>query len=138
MVEGSERNIIDYILESNRGEIIRKGERETNFIKIDDKRYRYNRNNPISDTLKKKLNKVKKTIEYKRHELINKTDARWLKVDKNKALKALIAIQRNYTANIRREQAFGNYANTYSITDIKVRGLKGLSYIKYQEPNLKQ
>ena len=59
-----------------------------------------------------------------------------MKVDKNKAL---ISIQRNFKAKITGEQsAFRNYANSYSITDIKPRGIKGISYIRYQEPQLKR
>ena len=37
MVETSGRFIIDYLLSSNRGELIKKNDRETNFMKIDKK-----------------------------------------------------------------------------------------------------
>ena len=37
MVETSDRFIIDYLLSSNRGELIKKNDRETNFMKIDKK-----------------------------------------------------------------------------------------------------
>ena len=72
MVETSEKIIIDYILSTNRGEIVRKNDRDTNFIKIGVKQYRYDKTKPISDRLKTKLNKVKQTIDYKRHELVEK------------------------------------------------------------------
>ena len=35
MVETSDRFIIDYLLSSNRGELIKKNDRETKFMKID-------------------------------------------------------------------------------------------------------
>ena len=35
MVETSDRFIIDYLLSSNRGERVKKNDRETNFMKID-------------------------------------------------------------------------------------------------------
>ena len=57
-------------------------------IKIGETTYNYNKNKPITERLKKKLNKVKSTIDYKRHELVEKKDIKWLNVDKNKALKA--------------------------------------------------
>ena len=116
MVEPSERNIIDYLISTKRAEIVKKNDRETNFIKIGEKRYRYNKSKPLTDLFKKKLHKVKQTIDYKRHELVEKKDAKWLNVDKNKAL---IKIQRNFKAKITEEQsAFKNYANSYSISGI--------------------
>ena len=38
MVETSDRFIIDYLLSSNRGERVKKNDRETNFMKIDKKK----------------------------------------------------------------------------------------------------
>ena len=72
MAETSEKFIIDYLLSSNRGEIVKTNDRDTNFIKIGEKQYRYDKTKPISDRLKTKLNKVKQTIDYKRHELVEK------------------------------------------------------------------
>lgn len=132
MVETSEKIIIDYLLSTNRGEIVKKNARDTNFIKIGEKQYRYDKNKPISDRLKTKLNKVKQTIDYKRHELVEKKDAKWL--NKNKAL---IKIQRTFKAKISEEQS-KNYANSYSIADIRPRGIKGISHTRYQEPQLKR
>ena len=137
MVETSGRFIIDYLLSSNRGELIKKNDRATNFMKIDKKkRYKYDKTKAISDRLKPKLNKVKQTIDFKRHELVEKKGAKWLNVDKNKRR---IKIQRNFITKIAEEQpAFRNYADSYSITDIKPRGIKGISYTRYQELQLKQ
>ena len=80
--------------------------------------------------------KSKQTIDFKRHELVEKKGAKWLNVDKNKRR---IKIQRNFITKIAEEQpAFRNYADSYSITDIKPRGIKGISYTRYQELQLKQ
>ena len=38
MAEASDRFIIDYLLSSHRGELIKKNDRETNFMKIDQKK----------------------------------------------------------------------------------------------------
>ena len=55
---------------------------------------------------------------------------------KNKTLKG---IQKRYKATITDEQsAFKNYTNSYSISNIKVQGIKALQYLKYQDHNLKQ
>ena len=88
MVEGSEGDVIDYLLKSNKGEILKRGDRELNKLKIGETTYNYNKNKPITDRLKKKLNKVKSTIDYKRYELVEKKHIIWLNVDKNKALKS--------------------------------------------------
>ena len=97
MVETSGRFIIDYLLSSNRGELIKKNDRETNFMKIEKKkRYKYDKTKAISDRIKPKLNIVKQTIDFKRHELVEKKGAKWLNVDKNKRR---IKIQRNYNKN---------------------------------------
>ena len=135
MAEGSERDVIDYLIKSNRGEIVKVGDRELNKIKIGERTYNYNRNRPITDRLKRKLNKVKSTIDYKRYELVEKKDVKWLRVDKNKTLQAY---QKRFKADMKVETAFKNYANSFSISNIKVRGLKGLSYIKYQDKTLKE
>ena len=97
MVESSEKNVIDYLLSSNREEVVKKNGRDTNFIKIGEKQYRYDKTKPISDRLETKLNKVKKNFDYTRHELVEKKDAKWLNVDKNKAL---IQIHKNFKAKI--------------------------------------
>ena len=34
------------------------------------------------------------------------------------------------------QQAFKEYANTYSVSDIRLKGMKGLSYLKYQKQRL--
>ena len=79
---------------------------------------------------------MKSTIEYKKHELVKKKDAKWLKVDKNKALQS---IQKRFKSTIKDEQsAFKNYANSYSVSNLRLLGLKALSYLENQDVRLKQ
>ena len=68
---------------------MKRSDRELNKLKIGERTYNYNKNKPITDRLKKKLNKVKSTIGYKRYELVKKKNIIWLNVDKNKALTIL-------------------------------------------------
>ena len=86
--------------------------------------------------MKRKLDKVKQTLDYKRYELVTKKDAKWLKVDKNKALQS---IQKRFKSTVKDEQsAFSNYANSYSVSNLKLQGIKALSNLKYQDFKLKE
>ena len=136
MVEGLYKDIIKFLVKSNQGEIVVKNGRETKKFKIGDKTYNYDKEQPLTDRLKKKLNSFKKTMDYKKFQLETKSDARWVRIDKNRPLRA---IQKRFKAKVRDEQsAFNHYANSYSISDIKVRGIKAISYIKYQDVILKK
>ena len=66
MVENSERFVLDFILSSNKGEILKRGDRELNKLRIDDKVYNFDRGKPLSKTLKIKFNKLKQTMDYKK------------------------------------------------------------------------
>ena len=135
MVESSERNILDYLLSSDKAEIVQKNGRNTNKIKIGERTYIYKEGEALTKRLKTKFNKVKQTLDYKRYELVNKKDKKWLSLDKNKAL---TSIQKRFKATIENEHsAFGNYVNSYSIKNLRVQGVKALQYLKYQDVNLK-
>ena len=84
MVETSNRFMIDNLFSSNRGELIKKNNRETNFKKIGEKQYRCDKTKPISDGRRSKLNKIKQAIDYQRHEVVEKKGAKWLNVEKKK------------------------------------------------------
>lgn len=86
--------------------------------------------------MKRKLDKVKQTLDFKRYELVTKKDAKWLKVDKNKALQS---IKKRFKSTVKDEQsAFSNYANSYSVSNLKLQGIKALSNLKYQDFKLKE
>ena len=136
MVERSEQIVLDYLFSSDQGVIVQRNGRDTKKLKIGDKTYQYVRGQPLTDRLKRKLKNVKQTIGYKRYELETKRSIRWTRLDKNKAL---TGIQKRFKATITDEQsAFGNYVNSFSISNIKVQGIKALQYLKYQDYKLKQ
>ena len=94
------------------------------------------RGKPISKRLITKFNKIRQTIDYKKYELKEKRGIRWVNLDKNKAL---TGIQKRFKATITDEQsAFKNYTNSFSISNIKVRCIKALQYLKYQDFKLKE
>ena len=48
-------------------------------------------------------------------------------------------MQKRFKATIAEEQsAFGRYVNSFSISNIRVQGIKALQYLKYQDYKLKQ
>ena len=74
-------------------------------------------------------------MDYKRYELKEKRGIRWINLDKNKAL---TGIQKRYKATITDEQsAFMNYTSSYAISDISVKGIKSIQYLKYQDFKIK-
>ena len=136
MVEQSDKIVLDYILTSEEGEIIKKDGRETKKLKIGDKTYNYDRGKPLTDRLKKRLTTVRQSIGFKKYELENRLNVRWTNLDKNRAL---TGIQKRYKATITEEQsAFKNYVYSYSLTGIRVQGIKALQYLKYQDVRLKE
>ena len=98
--------------------------------------YNFERNKPITNRLKTKFNKIRQTMDYKRYELKEKKGKKWVDLDKNKAL---IGIQQRYKATITDEQyAFKNFTSSYAISDIRVKGVKAIQYLKYQDFKIKE
>lgn len=58
--------VIKYLLKNDMAEIPKRGNKNLKSILIDGKRFRYNKDKALSNTLKK-LDKYKKTPEYKSH-----------------------------------------------------------------------
>ena len=130
IMDTSQQNVLDYLIASEKGEVKEKK------LKIGEKTYNFERNKPITKRLSTKFNKIKQTMDYKKWELKEKRGKKWVDLDKNKTL---TRIQKRFKANVSDEQsAFKSYANSYSLTDIKVKGIKALQYLKYQEGKLKE
>ena len=126
----SQQIVLDYLLSSEKGEILKRNGEEIKKLKIGDKTYNFERNKPITNRLKTKFNKIRQTMDYNRYELKEKRGIRWINLDKNKAL---TGIQKRYKATITVEQsAFKNYTSFYAISDIRVKGVKAIRYPKYQ------
>ena len=68
-------------------------------------------------------------MDYKKYELKEKRGIRWVNLDKNRAL---TGIQMRYKATTTNEQSdFKGYVNSFSMTNVRVRGIKALQYLKY-------
>lgn len=93
IMDASQQIVLDYLLSSKMGEI------NDNKIKIGDKTYNFERNTPITDRLKRKFNKIRQTMDYKRYELKEKRDIRWTNLDKNKALTGIQKRYKSATSN---------------------------------------
>lgn len=102
-----------------------------NVLTIGDKSYRYNPKN-ITKVLTTKLNKLTKNDKYKATNEIKRiyNSIRLSNFIKSYAIKQQVIITDF-------KSAFDNYVNAYSITNIKLKKLNGLSYIKYQYEKLK-
>ena len=131
IMQRSQQIVLDYLLSSEQGEILKRNGEERKKLKIGDKTYNFERNKPITDRLKRKFNKIRQTMDYKRYKLKEKRGIRLINLDKNKAL---TEIQKICKATITDEQsAFKNYTSSYAISDIRVKGVKAIQYLKYQD-----
>ena len=109
----------------------RKGEQTV--ITIDGKNFQYNPNKPLSQKVSNIINKKAKTTEYKKQEQLVKA-AHGLRLRRQLASYAI----KNHRAKVEEgKSALGGYTNSLTISDNKLLGLKGLSYIKYQLDTLK-
>ena len=59
------KKVIDYLLSNDLADIPKRGRKELKSIVIDSKKFRYNKDTPISNVSTKKLLTVKKTNEYR-------------------------------------------------------------------------
>ena len=67
--------VIDYLLSNDLAEIPKRGRKELKSIVVDNKKFRYNKDKPISNVLTKTLLTVKKTNEYRSYALNKAKDA---------------------------------------------------------------
>jgi hypothetical protein len=95
-----------------------------NVVTIGDKSYQYNPNK-ITKTLTSKLNKVVKTNQFEASHEIKRV---YQSVRLSNSLKSYVV---KYKAEIKDEPSmFNPHINSYSISNIKLKGLKGLSHLK--------
>ena len=133
MVSVSEEKIIDFIIKSQQGELIQKEGKQTQKLKIGDKAYRYNKNKPASKVLNTRLKEVARSDGYRKHSLLMK-GASFIKLTRGRPLQDYV---KRFKSKITDEQqAFKGYTNTYSVSDIRLKGMKGLSYLKYQKQRM--
>ena len=68
------KKIIDYLLNTKKAELPKKGRKELKSIIMDDKKLRDNKDKPMSNVLTKKLLSVKKTNEYRSYAMKKATN----------------------------------------------------------------
>lgn len=138
MASFQEQMSIDFLFATDGAEVVQRNGRNTNRIKIGATTFRYVRGQPITQRLKTKLNKVRRTMDYKKYELEKTKNVKWTKIDKNKGLQRTRQRGRTNLRITDQASAFGGYVNSYHISNIQVQGIKALSYLKDQETRLKQ
>ena len=120
---------VKFLLKENlaRYTLNNKGKKLKTLI-IDDNQYRYNPTKLISNKLKSKLEKKRQTNEYRAYQI--------------KELAATDTVRKfaiRKRATITEEQsAFKAYANAYTISNIHLKGLNGLTYFPYQFERLNE
>ena len=131
MAEPRLNDVMKYVLSSDIGNIPKRGNKELKKVVINGKEYRYNKEQPFSTKLTKKLQSIAKTQGFKRYEILHRAGQQ----AKMRQAIQTYAIRRK--AKITNErQALKRYANTYSISNINLSGYRGLSYLKYQKERL--
>ena len=120
---------VKFLLKENlaRYKLNNKGKKLKTLI-IDDNQYRYNPTKPISNKLKSKLEKKRQTNEHRAYQI--------------KELAATDTVRKfaiRKRATITEEQsAFKAYANAYTISNIHLKRLNGLTYFPYQFERLNE
>ena len=120
---------VKFLLKENlaRYKLNNKGKKLKTLI-IDDNQYRYNPTKPKSNKLRSKLEKKRQTNEYRAYQI--------------KELAATDTVRKfaiRKRATITEEQsAFKAYANAYTISNIHLKGLNGLTYFPYQFERLNE
>ena len=127
------KKIIDYLLSNDSAEIPKPRRRELKSIIIDDKKFRYNKNKPISTVLTKKLFTVKKTNEYRSYALNKAKDA--FSEGRVRQILTKHAIRNKFRVRDI-QSAFRRYANSIVLENRHFEGERGLEMIAHQKPRL--
>ena len=114
-------------------EIPKKGRKELKSIIIDNKKFRYNKDRPISNVLTKKLLSVKNTNEYRSYAMKKATDV----VSRERVRQLLIKHAIKNKFRVRDIQsAFRIYANSIVLENKHFQGERGLEMIAHQKQRL--
>ena len=124
------KKVIEYLLNTEKAEIPKRGRKELKTIVIDNKKFRYNKDTPISNGLTKKLLTVKKTNEYRSYALSKAKDA--FSEGKVRNLLSKHAIQNKFRVRDI-QSAFRRYANSIVLENKHYEGERGLEMIAHQE-----
>ena len=121
------KNVVDYLFKNDLAEIPKRGRKELKSIVIDGKKFRYNKDKPLTKKLETKLKSVKKTNEYRSY-AHNKLS---LNIGMKKAL-TKYAIKNKFRVEQGRS-AFKRYANNLKLINKHFKGEQGLSMIQHQK-----
>ena len=127
------KKVIDYLLSSDLAEIPKRGRRELKSIIIDDKKFRYNKDKPISNVLTKKLLSVKKANEYRSYAMKKATDV--VSRERVRQLITKHAIRNKFRVRDI-QSAFRRYANSIVLENKHFQGERGLEMIAHQKQRL--
>jgi hypothetical protein len=127
------KKVINYLLSNDLAEIPKRGRRELKSIIIDDKKFRYNKDKPISSVLTKKLLTVKKTNEYRSYALNKAKDA--FSEGRVRQILTKHAIRNKFRVRDI-QSAFRRYANSIVLENKHFEGERGLEMIAHQKPRL--
>ena len=127
------KKVLDYLLSSDLAETPKRGRRELKSIIIDDKKFRYNKDKPISNVLTKKLLSVKKTNEYRSYAMKKATDV--VSRERVRQLITKHAIRNKFRVRDI-QSAFRRYANSIVLENKHFQGERGLEMIAHQKQRL--
>ena len=129
------KKVIDYLLSNDLAEIPQRGRKELKSTNIDNKKFRYNKDKPISNVLTKKLSSVKKTNEYRSYAL-NKAKGAFNE-GRVKQLLTKHAIRNKFKVRDI-QSAFRRYANSIVLENKHFEGERGLEMIAHQRQRLSE
>ena len=127
------KKVINYLLDNGLAEIPKRGRTELKSIIIDDKKFRYNKDKPISNVLTKKLLTIKKTNEYRSYAMKKATDV--VSRERVRQLITKHAIRNKFRVRDI-QSAFRRYANSIVLENKHFQGERGLEMIAHQKPRL--
>ena len=127
------KKVLEYLLKNNLAEIPKRGKKEMKSIVIDDRKFRLNKDKPISKVLQKKLLSVKNTNEYRSYALNKAKDA----FNDGRVINLLTKhTVRNKFREKDVKSAFKNYANSVTLENKHFEGERGLEMIAHQKNKL--
>ena len=128
------KKVKNYLLSNDLAEIPKRGRRELkSIIIIDDKKFRCNKDKPISSVLTKKLLTVKKTNEYRSYALNKAKDA--FSEGRVRQILTKHAIRNKFRVRDI-QSAFTRYANAIVLENKHFQGERGLEMIAHQKQRL--
>ena len=127
------KHVIDYLLNNDKAEIPKRGNKELKSITLDGRKFRYNKQKPISNVLNKKLKSVTNTNEYSSH-ATRTIRSTYLKQRMKNAL-TKYAIKNKFRITDQ-QSAFKGYANSIKLENRHFQSEKALSMIHHQKDRL--